>query len=65
MALFGHQSAHAQQSKDATTSSPGDLQEVVVTGIRASLEQSIEQKRKANSVVEVVTAEDIGKMPDK
>src|SRR5258706_13643695 len=49
-----------------TTSAPAaTLEEVVITGIRASLEQSLETKRNANSVVEVVTAEDIGKMPDK
>lgn len=38
---------------------------IVVTGIRASLEKSIESKRNADSVVEVITSEDIGKMPDK
>lgn len=42
-----------------------DLEEVVVTGIRYSNEKSLVTKREANSVVEVVTAEDIGKMPDK
>jgi len=49
-----------------TTSAPtAALEEIVVTGIRASLEQSLVQKRAADSQVEVVTAEDIGKMPDK
>jgi iron complex outermembrane receptor protein len=38
---------------------------VTVSGVRASLEQSLRQKRNADSVVEVVTAEDIGKMPDR
>jgi iron complex outermembrane receptor protein len=38
---------------------------VVVTGVRAALEQSLRQKRSADAVVDVVTAEDIGKMPDK
>ena len=38
---------------------------VTVSGVRAALEQSLKQKRNADSVVEVVTAEDIGKMPDK
>src|SRR3954468_10268809 len=38
---------------------------VVVTGIRGSLEKSIETKRNADAIVEVVTSEDIGKMPDK
>ena len=43
----------------------GGLEEVVVTGIRHSLQASIDAKRAADEVVEVVTAEDIGKMPDK
>jgi len=38
---------------------------VTVSGVRAALEQSLKQKRNADAVVEVVTAEDIGKMPDK
>src|SRR5688572_27560841 len=45
--------------------SEGALEEVIVTGIRASVESSIAAKRNASSVQEVITAEDIGKMPDK
>jgi len=41
------------------------LEEIVVTGIRRSVELSIEAKRDAIGLTEVVTAEDIGKMPDK
>ena len=41
------------------------LEEVVVTGIRASVQQSLEAKRNADSVQEVISSEDIGKMPDK
>ena len=47
---------------------PGDrpvIETITVQGIRASLEKSIETKRNADAVTEVVTAEDIGKMPDK
>ena len=52
--------AHAQQPPKA------DVQETVtVTGIRASLEKSLDTKRNADGVVEVITAEDIGKMPDR
>jgi iron complex outermembrane receptor protein len=47
----------------ATDTSP--LDEIVVTGIRKSVEQSIEAKRDATELTEVITAEDIGKMPDK
>jgi iron complex outermembrane recepter protein len=42
-----------------------EMSTVVVSGVRAALEQSLRQKRGADAVVEVVTAEDIGKMPDK
>src|ERR1700687_5617692 len=41
------------------------LEEIVVTGIRKSVEESLEAKRKATDLVDVITAEDIGKMPDK
>jgi iron complex outermembrane receptor protein len=67
MALFGRGGAvQAQQaSGDQTASNQGEMQEVVVTGIRASLQQSLEIKREAVTVQDVITAEDIGKMPDK
>lgn len=52
--------AQAQQAAP-----PEAMQEVVVTGIRASLEQSLSQKRNSDSVIDVVSAEDIGKLPDK
>ena len=42
---------------------PSDV--VVVTGIRASLQQSINQERNAETNVDVITAEDVGKMADK
>lgn len=38
--------------------------EVVVTGIRASVRNSINLKRREDSIVEAVSAEDIGKLPD-
>lgn len=41
------------------------VEELVVTGIRASLQASVEAKRNANAVIDVITAEDIGKFPDK
>lgn len=42
-----------------------DLDTVVVTGIRGSVEKSLDVKRESKGHVEVVTAEDVGKMPDK
>jgi TonB-dependent receptor len=40
------------------------LEEVVVTGIRGSLTQSMETKRNATGVVDAISSEDIGKFPD-
>ena len=62
MALgVGAQPALAQvASPDA--SAPED--EIVVSGIRASLMQSMEVKRDAQGVVDAISAEDIGKFPD-
>lgn len=52
-------SAHAQEAPQNAT----DLDTVTVTGIRGSMEKSLDTKREANSRVEVVTAEDVGKLP--
>jgi iron complex outermembrane receptor protein len=41
------------------------LQEIVVTGIRQSVQVSLDAKRNAVDFVDVVSAEDIGKLPDK
>jgi iron complex outermembrane recepter protein len=42
-----------------------DLDAVVVKGIRGAIEASLDAKREASTRTEVVTSEDIGKMPDK
>lgn len=52
------------QSAPAGGDKPSDLDEVVVVGIRGSIEKSLDTKRDAKNRVEVVSAEDIGKMPD-
>jgi len=46
-----------------TDAAPAD--EIVVTGFRGSVAQSIEAKRDLAVIADVVTAEDIGKFPDK
>ncbi len=68
-ALFG-QNSFAAAAPDGPSPAAGDagaadLQEVVVTGIRRSVEESLEAKRHAVGVEDVINAEDIGKMPDK
>ncbi len=41
------------------------VETVVVTGIRASLDRAIDIKRDSTTIVDAVSAEDIGKFPDK
>jgi len=55
----------AANSTNRKATDPQELSEIVVTGIRESLKRSLDNKRQADSHVDVVTAEDIGKMPDK
>jgi iron complex outermembrane receptor protein len=59
--------AQAQQAetKPAAKQDTAQLEAVVVTGIRASQEKSLSVKRNSDAHVDVITAEDIGKMPDK
>src|SRR5689334_9625345 len=54
---------------DATAPAPADDQaassaDIVVTGVRASLERSIAIKRNSNGIVDAISAEDIGKFPN-
>jgi len=52
--------AQAQQ-----TAAPDDaVEEVVVTGIRRGIEGAITLKKDSTSIVEAISAEDIGKLPD-
>lgn len=57
LALVAGGAAFAQEDEAAD--------EIVVKGIRSSLQNSLEEKRNADAVIEVITAEDIGKFPDK
>ncbi|KQM66283.1 TonB-dependent receptor [Sphingomonas sp. Leaf16] len=54
-------SGTAQAGTDGGEETGGDI---VVTGIRQSLRTSINQKRNADRVQEVLAAEDIGKLPE-
>lgn len=56
----------ATQPAAAQSAAPTEqkLETVTVSGFRASLESSINTKRNADSIVESVSAEDIGKLPD-
>jgi iron complex outermembrane receptor protein len=56
--------ARAQNAPAQTTADDQTLQEVVVTGIRKSLEDAISAKKNNSSIIEEVSTEDIGKLPD-
>ena len=65
--IFCCATAAAQQAASPPpTGAPqaSELQEIVVTGYRASVQSSLDAKREAIQPIETITAEDIGKMPD-
>jgi iron complex outermembrane recepter protein len=67
MALFGRNGPARAEAPAASSSddSGNTIEEVVVHGYRASVRESLETKREATGVMEVITAEDVGKFPDK
>jgi len=56
-AAISAQSAFAQGD-------PVDLDSISVTGVRASIQQSLLEKHSAAGIVDAISAEDIGKFPD-
>ena len=57
----------AQAVTEPATASAGavsNLDTVVVSGIRPSLQKAVEVKKEASQVLDVITAEDVGKLPD-
>src|SRR5688572_15020086 len=63
LALAKHAAADSPDAAAAPSSE--EIETVLVTGIRASLRESLEVKRQSQAVVEVITSEDVGKFPDK
>ncbi len=55
--------AAAEPQGGASKSDPSELDTIVVLGIRESLKKSLEKKREADSIIDAITAEDIGKFP--
>jgi iron complex outermembrane receptor protein len=56
--VFSSGTVYAQAAADQ------NLETVVVTGIRKGIEDAISVKKNADSIVESISAEDIGKLPD-
>ncbi|MBK6295392.1 MAG: TonB-dependent receptor [Rhodoferax sp.] len=57
-------SAQAQQAAPAAEPASANLSTVVITGIRKGIEDAISVKKNSDSIVEAISAEDIGKLPD-
>lgn len=60
---FGASNAVLAQT-ESTQASDQVLEEIYVTGIRSSLQNALAEKRASDNLVEVIIAEDIGKLPD-
>lgn len=56
--------AAAQDAADQSETPESEGQEIIVTGVRASLERAMDLKRNAFGVVDAISAEDIGEFPD-
>ncbi len=61
--VLTHGTALAQDAEVADESAEEGNQ-IIVTGIRSSLASALNEKRDADSLIEVIQAEDIGKLPD-
>ncbi|TFI59728.1 TonB-dependent receptor [Sphingomonas parva] len=76
LAIAAVPGAALAQDAVATVGTPGDSEtqdqpatnepeeDIVVTGIRASLREAVDIKRNAQGIVDAISAEDIGKFPD-
>src|SRR5687768_12010911 len=58
------QTAEETAAEESKKEDAVELQTVTVTGIRAGIESAISVKRDSTSIVEAISAEDIGKLPD-
>ncbi len=56
--------APAMAQDNDVDAAEGDDNQIVVTGIRSAIQNSLETKRDATSIVEVISAEDLGQLPD-
>ncbi|MFV3073194.1 TonB-dependent receptor [Niveispirillum fermenti] len=56
--------AQAQEAPAPAAGGEQTLDEIIVTGFRASLASALQTKRNANEIIESITAEDMGKFPD-
>ncbi|WP_420381014.1 TonB-dependent receptor [Novosphingobium sp.] len=61
---FAQQAAAQQAAPDITSTNAPAPSEIIVTGLRGSLQRSLDIKKNAVGVIDAISAEDIGKFPD-
>ncbi len=64
LAFSGLAAAQTASPPNEDQAVASEAPEIVVTGIRGSLQQSLDLKRSAAAVVDAISAEDVGKFPD-
>lgn len=64
LALAASVPVYAQDAPEEEEDEQATLNVVTVTGIRGSIQNSLNAKKNATSIVEAISAEDIGKLPD-
>lgn len=64
LALAVSMPVYAQDAEITDEDEEATLDVITVTGIRGSIQNSLNAKKNATSIVEAISAEDIGKLPD-
>lgn len=54
----------AEKNSKKSEDSASNLDAIIVTGIRGSIENALKAKQNSNDIIEAISAEDIGKLPD-
>jgi iron complex outermembrane recepter protein len=60
--LRAQDGAPAAQTEEGETEGEGEG--IIVTGIRSSLQRAADIKKESSQIIDVITAEDVGKLPD-
>lgn len=63
-AVFMTMLAASAQAQEAAAATDAPMQSVTVSGIRTGIEAAISIKKNSTSIVEAISAEDLGKLPD-
>jgi TonB-dependent receptor len=64
LGVVGLNAGLSAPTRAAEDAAPDTIEEVTVTGIRLGVEAAINVKKKSDEIIEAVSAEDIGKLPD-